>query len=260
MRRFSIMLAGALLTIGASTAAAQAQSPAGVPPEPGRFNVFVNGGFQIASQDVTRSTAFPLYEEQAQIDFAQSDIGGGAFWEIGGTYRVRGDLGAGLSYSFLSSSGNATVNGSIPHPLLFDSFRQLTASADDLEHKERVVNLFATWHMPLTERIDVTFSAGPSFFNISQEFIRSISFSETSPFNEITLDSVELAAMKQNGVGFNVGADATYHAMRFMGADLGVGAMIRYTRGTADFDVSDTESFSVTAGGFQLGGGIRVRF
>jgi hypothetical protein len=260
MRRFSMVLSAALITIGASSAAAQTQGPAGVPPAPGRFTVFVNGGFQISGQDINRTTTFDLYEEQARLDIVQDDIGGGGFFEVGGSWRFLDRIGAGLSYSFLGSSGDSTVEGSLPHPLVFDQFRTLSASADGLDHKERVVHLFATWHMPVTEKIDVTFSAGPSFFNISQELIRSVSFSETPPFSSVTVDAVEIASLKQNGVGFNLGADAIYGVTQFMGYDLGVGATARYTRGSADFDVTDGQSVSVKAGGFQMGFGVRVRF
>jgi hypothetical protein len=260
MRRFSMVLSAALITIGASSASAQTQGPAGVPPAPGRFTVFVNGGFQISGQDINRTTTFDLYEEQARLDIVQDNIGGGGFFEIGGTWRVRDRIGAGLSYSFLGSSGDSTVEGSIPHPLVFDQFRPLSASADALDHKERVVHLFATWHMPVTDKIDATFFAGPSFFNISQELIRSVTFSETPPFSAVTLDNVELVSLKQNGVGFNVGADATYGAMQVMGVDLGVGGMIRYTLGSADFKVTDDQTVSVKGGGFQIGFGLRARF
>ena len=265
MRRLSMMLAAAL-TIGASSASAQSQTPAGVPPAPGRFTVFLNGGIQAASQDVRRSTTFDLYEEQAQIEIVQNDIEGGGFVEIGGSYRFKElfgyseRLGAGLSYMFVSSSAGGAVNGSIPNPDVFDAFRPLTATADGLDHKEQVIHLFATWFMPMTEKLDVTFSVGPSFFNISQDFIRSVTFSETPPFDAVTVDSVELVNMKQNGIGFNIGADASYYVTRVSGFDVAVGASARYARGSADFDVTDNESVSVKGGGFQMAAGLRVRF
>jgi hypothetical protein len=260
MRRFPMMLATALMTIGASSAAAQTQTPAGVQPLAGRATVFLNVGLQIGSQDVTRSSTFSIYEEDARLDISQNDIEGGGFFEIGGSYRFMDRIGAGLSYLGVDSKADGTVEGSIPHPLVFDQFRQLSGSASDLRHKESAVHLFATYLMPMTEKIDVTFSAGPSFFNISQDFIRTVTFSETPPFTSVTLDSVETARLKQNGVGFNIGADATYGLTRFMGFDVGAGAMIRYTRGSADFELNEGDEVSVKGGGFQFGAGLRVRF
>ena len=259
MRRFSIVLA-ALVCVGAGEAAAQSQTPAGVPPAPGRFTLFLNGAVQSSSQEIARSTQFDLYEEQASIEITQNDIKGGGTIDVGGSVRLMRNLGVGIAYTAVKSSGDGAIAGSIPHPLLFDTFRTLSATESDLEHKEQGVHVFATWRVPVTEKFDVTLSAGPSFFNISQDFIRGIQISETTPFTTVTLDSVELLTLKQNGVGFNAGIDAAYAIARAFGTQLGVGVTARYARGGADFAVTDSETVAIKAGGFQVGGGIRVRF
>lgn len=260
MRRLPMVMATGLILIGATTAMAQTQTPAGVPPAAGRFTIFLNGGAQSATQDISRSSTFTLYEEQAQIDIAQNDIKAGGFLEVGGSFRFWKGFGAGASYTSVKSKGDGTITGSIPHPLLFDQFRSVNSSASDLKHKEQAVHVFALLNIPLTEKLDVTVSAGPSFFNISQDFVRNVTISETPPFTSVTLDSVDLVTIKQNGTGFNVGADATYLIARVMWFDLGVGAMARYTRGEANFEVTDGESVKIKGGGFQFGGGVRVRF
>ncbi|HEY0875269.1 MAG TPA: hypothetical protein VGD94_17475 [Vicinamibacterales bacterium] len=260
MRRFSTVLAAALVSIGATGAAAQTQTPAGVPPADGRITVFLNGGFQVNSQDIGRTSTFDLYDEQARIDFVQDDVEGGGFFEIGGAYRFGERLGAGLSFMRVTSDGGSVANGSIPHPLVFDQFRSFSVSADGLDHKENIVHLFATWLMPVTEQLDVTFSAGPSFFNISQGFIRTVSFTETPPFTNVNVDRIEIDSRDETAVGFNFGADASYSVGRFGNADLGVGANVRYSWGKADFDIAAGDELSVKGGGFQIGGGVRVRF
>jgi hypothetical protein len=254
------MFAVALMTIGASTAAAQTQTPAGVPPAAGRFTVFVNGGFQAANQDVSRTATFDLYDEEARIDFVQDDVEGGGYFEIGGSYRFGERLGAGLSYMHVTSTSGSTANGSIPHPLLFDTFRTFSVSADGLEHKENIVHLFATWLMPLTEKVEVTLSAGPSIFNLSQGLIRTVSFTDAPPFTTVNVDRIEIENHDGTAVGFNLGADATYAVTRVGNMDLGVGANIRYAWGKTDLDVAAGDSVSVKGGGFQIGGGVRVRF
>lgn len=260
MRRFSTVFAAALLTIGASGAAAQTQTPAGVPPAAGRITVFLNAGFQIASQDVSRTSTFDLYDEQARIDFAQDDVEGGGFFEIGGAYRFGERLGAGLSFMRVTSDGGSTANGSIPHPLVFDQFRPFSVSADGLEHKENILHLFATWSMPVTEKFDVTFSAGPSIFNITQGFIRTVSFTEAPPFTSVNVDRIEIESRDESALGFNIGADGIYSVGRFGDAELGVGGNVRYSWGKADFDIAAGDELSVKGGGFQIGGGVRVRF
>jgi hypothetical protein len=260
MRRFSTLSAAALLTIGASTAAAQTQTPAGVPPAAGRFTVFLNAGFQPASQDVGRTAVFDLYDEEARIEFGQDDVEGGGYFEIGGAYRFGERLGAGLSYMRVTSDGSSVANGSIPHPLEFDLFRTFSVSASGLEHKENIVHLFATWLMPLTEEVEMTFSAGPSIFNLSQEFIRTVSFTDVPPFTTVNVDRIEIDTFDETALGFNLGADAMYAVGRFADMDLAVGANLRYSWGKADFDIAEGDSPSVKGGGFQFGGGLRVRF
>lgn len=255
MRRFVIVSAAALFVAAATNVNAQT-APAGVPAESGRFTVSLNGGFQISKQDFTRNTSFTLYDEQATIDIAQTDIEGGGLLDAGASYRFGRNLGVGASYSFLRSVGDGAVTGSIPHPLLFDTFRTVSHTATDLEHKEQGIHVYATWLMPFTDKVDFTFSAGPSFFNISQDFIRGITISEAPPFTSVTIDEVQLVSLKQNGIGFNVGADASYRVTRM----IGVGVLARYTRGSAEFTLNEGDVADVKAGGFQIAGGVRVRF
>jgi opacity protein-like surface antigen len=254
MFRSSFMLAAMCVVAGTTQAAAQQQA-AGVPPAPGRLTISGNIGFQAGDHDITRSTVFPLYDEEGTIDITQTGIGGGGFFDFGANYRVRNQLGVGLAYTFNSSEGDGTVSGQIPHPLFFDTFRTLTASAQGLEHKEHGVHLQASWHIPFTDALDFTVSAGPSFFNISQDFIRRVTFSETPPFDTVTVDEVELLSLRNNTVGFNIGVDASYTITPM----IGVGVLARYTRAETDFDLNDNDTASVKAGGFQIGAGVRVR-
>jgi hypothetical protein len=255
MFRSSIALAGALSLLAATHAAAQS-TPAGVPPANGRITVSLNGGFQIGKQDFTRSANFTLYDEEAQIEIAQTDIEGGGLFDIGARYHWRDQWGAGASYTFLRSTGNGSVTGSIPHPLVFDQFRSVTHSESDLEHKESGFHLYATYHIPYTDKVDFTVMAGPSFYNISQDFIRGITISETPPFTEVTIDEVQKVSLKQNAVGINFGVDGTYEITRMIGA----GVLARYTWAGAEFELGEGNTAKVNAGGFQLAGGVRVRF
>ena len=57
----------------------------------------------------------------------------------------------------------------------------------------------------------------------------------------------------QSGTGFglNLSADTTY----MLSSQLGVGVLLRYTWASVGLDSDD-----MTAGGFQIGGGVRYRF
>jgi hypothetical protein len=222
----------------------------------GKAFVSVNFGIQVGDNDLDRTSTFDLYDETATVDIQQT-INNGAFFDVSAAYKVRGNLGVGLAYDFVSNSGDGSVSGSLPHPQFFDQPRTFTASADDLGHSEHAFHFQAVWFVPFTDKVDFAISGGPSVFNAKQELIRGVTFSEVPPnFTSVTIDSVEVVALRDTGWGFNLGADMTYA----LTPSIGVGALVRYSYGTVGFDVSDTETTDVTVGGFQIGGGVRFKF
>jgi opacity protein-like surface antigen len=253
MRKSVLLIAvAAIVSLAAwpSTALAQ-QGPLG-----GKVFVSVNFGIQVGDNSLDRTSTFDLYEETATVDISQT-INNGAFFDFSGAYKFRDNLGFGMAYDFVSNSGDGTVSGSLPHPELFDQPRTFTASADDLAHSENAFHFMAVWFVPFTDKVDFTISAGPSVFSVKQELIRGVTFSEIPPnFTSVTIDSVEVVELRDSAWGFNIGADMTYA----LTPSIGVGALIRYSHGTVEFNVSDTQTADVTAGGFQIGGGVRFKF
>jgi opacity protein-like surface antigen len=251
LRTSVLLLAGAIVFAGASEARAQLGRPLD-----GRLIFSVNGLLQPGSQDVDRTSTFTLYDEPAEIRSTQKVDGGGLF-EVGATYRVRNNLGVGVSYTSLSRTSDGEISGSLPHPLFFDAPRQFSAPVPGLRHKQQAVHLSAVYYMPFVENVDLAFSAGPSFFTVSQGFARGVSFSENFPdFNTVTIDAIDTATLEESAVGFHLGADGLYAFTE----NIGAGLQLRYTRATANFDISDGQSAEVTAGGFQIGVGLRLRF
>ena len=221
-----------------------------------RCYVSVNFGIQVGDNNLERSSTFDLYDETAEVNINQT-INNGAFFEVGGAYKVRPNLGVGLTYGFVTNKGEGTVSGSLPHPQFFDQPRTFSASADDLAHTEQAVHFQAIWFVPFTDKVDFAFSAGPSLFNVKQDLIRGVTFSENPPgFTSVTIDSVEVIQLRDSAWGFNIGGDVTYA----LTPSIGVGGLIRYSHGTVEFNVSDTQTADVTAGGLQIGAGVRFKF
>ena len=227
-------------------------------PLGGKVFVSVNFGIQVGDNNLERTSTFDLYDETAEVNINQT-INNGAFFEFSAAPTSSATISAvGLTYGFVSNSGDGTVSGSLPHPEFFDQPRTFTASADDLAHSENAVPF--SWpsgscHSPI--RSTSRFSGGPSVFNVKQELIRGVTFSEIPPnFTSVTIDSVEVVELRDSAWGFNIGADMTYA----LTPSIGVGALIRYSHGTVEFNVSDTQTADVTAGGFQIGGGVRFKF
>jgi len=248
MRKSVLLIAvAAVVSLAASPSTALAQQG----PLGGKVFVSVNFGIQVGDNSLERTSTFDLYDETATVDISQT-INNGAFFDFSGAYKLRayklrGDLGVGMAYDFVSNSGDGTVSGSLPHPELFDQPRTFTASADDLAHSENAFHFQAVWFVPFTDKVDFTISGGPSIFSVKQELIRGVTFSEIPPnFTSVTIDSVEVIELRDSAWGFNIGADMTYA----LTPSIGVGALIRYSHGTVEFNVSDTQTADVTAGGF----------
>jgi Outer membrane protein beta-barrel domain len=250
----------ALVSVVALPAKSRAQMLPQLPQLPqyfdGKLLVNFNLGIQVGDNDLSRQSTFDLYDETATVDISQT-INNGFFFEIGGAYKYRPNYGFGLVYGYLSNSGDARVNGSLPHPQLFDQPRSFSVDVDDIPHSEHSWHFQAVYFMPFTEKVDFMFSGGPSIFSVNQGLVRGVSFSETGPpFTSVTIDSVDVPKLGDTGWGFNLGADMTYA----VSPTIGVGALIRYTHGGVEFNLSDSQTAEVTAGGFQLGAGVRLKF
>ena len=210
--------------------------------------VTVNGGVQVGSHDLTANQTFTLYDETASVT-ASSKVKSGGLFDIGGAYRVWHNVAVGVVYSFTSSDSSAAIAGSIPDPIRFDAPRSVTANASGLKHKENALHLDATWMMPVTDKIDVGFSGGPSIFFVKQDVVSSLPITEPGPAG----GAPGVPGDRATAGGVNHGVDVTNQLTR----KRGVGGIARYTWGSATFAGTDD---SLTLGGLQIGGGLRMRF
>jgi hypothetical protein len=259
MRKSVALLVGVLAAAVPSGAAAQQQQQQRQILD-GKLAITVSVGIQPGSQNADRTETFPLYGEEARIDIAQ-DIDGGAFFDIGASYKVGTSIGVGFAYSRFSSGSDAALGAQIPHPSVTNRFRSFTASVSGLDHTESAVHLNGIWFVPFTDKIDFSFAIGPSFFSVTQGFPRSITASdiaarEVAPFNSLTIDRVDAVTLKESGAGFNLGADASYAFTPLLSGVV----MLRYSRASVDFTLGNGQTASVDVGNAQIGAGVRVRF
>jgi hypothetical protein len=210
--------------------------------------VNVSGGFQGGSGTLATATTFDLYDEQGTVASTQ-DVSGGGLFDVSAGYKVWRNLAVGLGFSHSGSTSDAAITASVPSPLVFDQLRNVSASASGLKHSENTIHLMGTWMVPVTDKIDVGLSAGPSIFHVKQQLPSAVTVSEPGP----TVSSVSVNDATKTTVGINLGVDVTYLVTKRMG----VGGLARYTWGSADLDGT---SDSLTVGGFQIGGGLRLRF
>ncbi len=205
---------------------------------------FLNG----SSKDLGTAFSFPLYREEARVTTTQTVDADGVF-DVSGGVRVWKNLAIGLGISRLSGDGDVTFKGTIPDPLVFDRQRDVTATVAGAEHSQTAIHLDGTWMMPVTDKIDVAFSFGPTFFNVSQDLPTGATVAEPGP----TFASTTISKQDETAVGVNFGVDVTY----LLTKRLGVGGAMRFSRATAELEGA---SDKLTLGGFFIGAGARIRF
>jgi hypothetical protein len=239
------------LTVLTSQAFAQAL------PWEDRAYVNVNYGMQVRSTSlVTANGTFDLYGESGKLTTAHEIDTQAPVIDVGGGVRVFGNFGVGLTYSRLSTKGSAAVIAEVPSPIYYDQPRTATSTATGLEHVEEGFHFQAVWMLPLTERLDVAFSVGPSLFKLSQGVITAPKIEEVGPpYTAVTM-TTSTATVSDSQIGFNIGADLTY---RFAN-NFGIGAMVRYAAATVGLAPESGSAMDVKVGGFQFGGGLRLRF
>ena len=213
--------------------------------------VTFNVGAQVGSDDLNTSSTFTLYEETGTVTSSQR-VKSGAFFEIGGAYRVWGrNLLAGVSFTHMGSDSNVALTASIPDPVFFDRPRNVSASQSGAKHSENVIHLDVIWMMPVANKLDVGVFAGPSIFMVKQDPIGALTASNvTEPGPTV---NAPLASVKKTTAGINIGVDLQY----VVRPNIAVGGLLRYTWGSADIDGADD---SLGVGGFQIGVGARYRF
>ena len=214
---------------------------------------FVNAsiGVQGGSRSLATSTEFTIYDETGSLTTTQ-DVGGGAFFDVSGGYKVWRNLAVGIGFSRVGSEADVAVQASVPDPGVFDRPRAATANVSGSQYSELAIHLSGTWMMPVTDKVDVGFAFGPTIFLVSQDMPTALTpdnISEPGP----TIQQIGLTSVDNTTVGVHFGLDATY----LVTPRIGVGVLVRYSVGSADL-AGATDG--LTVGGFQIGGGLRLRF
>jgi hypothetical protein len=235
-----LLMTGLMLS---TAIAASAQTP----PPSKRIFADVNFGVQPSSRTFS-TEALPVVYNEVAIIRSNQGVDGSSMLDVVGGYNVWRDLSVALGLTTTFPVKNeAQVTGGIPHPLFYDSRVESTRTIEDLEHREQSVHLSAMWTSPVTDKIDASGFAGPSYIKVFQDLVTSV----TVPPGTQTFTP---ASDRQTATvwGFHFGGDFTY----LITPRIGVGAMGRFVAAKADLpSVPD-----LSVGGFQFGGGLRVRF
>ena len=208
----------------------------------------VSFGVQAPSHELTTVTTFEIYGETATQSTTQ-DVGGGAFFEIGGGYKVWKNLAAGIGLTFVGSTADLVVNARCPIRCSSIACGRSVPRSPARSTGKPQIHLTGTWMMPVTEEFDVAFQFGPTIFLVSQDLPGTLELAEPGP----TVTSAALVKDDHTTVGVHFGVDATYLVTPRFGA----GVLVRYSIGSVDITGADD---GLKLGGFNIGAGLRVRF
>lgn len=197
------------------------------------------------------------FDENAETATADvrypSKLGIGA--DAGAGIRLWKQLGVGIAVSFVSNSGSADIDASIPHPFVFGQPRAISGTQDSVARTETGAHLQLLYFVPTGGRLRAVLSAGPSYVSLQQEVVTDVAYSDAYPYDTATFSRATTKDSKASAAGFNVGADILWMFSRHVG----LGGLVRFSRAQVDLDVNG-RTLSVDAGGVQAGGGLRIGF
>ena len=119
-----------------------------------------------------------------------------------------------------------------------------------MKHSQSQIHLSVYWLQPVTDKIDVSAYAGPTFFSVKQDL--PTGFTVAQGTNNIA--TVTQTQVKESAVGLHAGVDVRYLIIK----NAGVGLFLRYAQGRVDTEL--VEGGRIEVGGFPYGVGARVRF
>jgi hypothetical protein len=226
----------------------------------GRGHVSVNAGQQVTTATFRDAAGFTTNLETGTFS-ADYGVSKGPAFDGGVTVRLWKNVGVGVAVSVFSKKDAGTFGLSVPHPLFFSRPRRASGEVSDLERRETAAHVHVAYMAPVTDRLRVLVSAGPTVFLVDQDFINGVGYSEAYPYDELVTPQARVSGDSKTKVGYNVGADVTY----LIGRRWGVGGLVRFSRaklsiGVRGQDVLGDRTVPVEAGGLQVAGGVRFGF
>lgn len=262
----SITVAASLFLFAASSSA-QTGSAIGAPPTFERGWIDVNIGVAVAAEDTfsMKADGF-LFDEPANFGAAYS-LPRGAEFDFGGGFMFNPVVGVGVSFTGTAHEDLAVLSAHIPHPIIANVYADDTAQTDQvLQRIESGVNVQAMIVAAQTPRFRFRVFGGPTYFRVQQDAVTDIRYDQAFlfllPVNAIEITEFDHRRIEGTGWGFHGGADASFFFTRVVG----VGGIARFSHGSVDLEntldtaIGGDSVVNVKAGGFQVGGGLRLKF
>jgi hypothetical protein len=218
----------------------------------------INFGFESGEASLASGGTTPVYGQSASTR-SEVTFGSGPIVDATVGARVRGNIGVSVTYTRQHVTADATLSGTVPHPLLFNQARTFSRALESFARTETAVHVSVGYMWTVNDKLDLYVYGGPSSYRLSQDTVGDIRVSEVgAPFTSLEVSPV-IATSKKSATGFHVGVDGTYLLMDVGRTSLGLGGFARYTSATATVSMAGG-SVDTTVGGPQAGVGLRIRF
>lgn len=218
----------------------------------------INFGYETGESSFNTSGTSKVYGENATVT-NEGMFGAGPILDATVGARVLGNIGVSVTYARQRATGDNTVSGSIPHPLVFNRARTFSQTQTDFTRTETGLHLSVGYMVPLSDKLGAYVYGGPTSFRLNQDTVSAVAIAEIgAPFTSITVTPT-VAVAKKSVTGYHAGIDATYRLIETGGLSVGLGGFFRYTSATATVTVAGA-SIETTLGGPQFGAGLRFRF
>jgi len=240
------------ICLGAIASAGEARAQTRTWPE--RTWISISGGAQPAVEPLADAFEVPLYAEVERVTVGYPGKAGSLIAASGG-YRVWKQLTLGLGFTRASGRSPASVSAQLPHPFFDNRFREVEGTTST-QRGENAVHLLIGWLVPVSNRIRVIVTTGPSTIGVEQTAVTAVQFSESYPYDAAEFTGATTKRASSRAAGFNAGADLTWMFSRRIGA----GGLVQFTRARARIDAGGGRTIGVDAGGVQIGAGVRIIF
>ena len=219
-----------------------------------KFRLLVNVNYNATSRTFNERSTFTVFLEEGSTSRSY-DGGTGLGFEFGGIYSITPAFGVLGSFEFLSAEHDASFDVVAPHPLFFNQPRTVSDERAALDYSEQALNLDAVYTLS-SGSFTVDVFGGVTFFFTETELIDAVTTSSDYPFDDIQITSTGTVKLKENPIGFNVGGAFTYRITPLFG----VSFQAKFSRAALDLKREAGEPIGIDAGGFRIGGGIRLAF
>jgi hypothetical protein len=187
----------------------------------------------------------------------------GASFDFGGGFMFTPEIGVGVSFAGTAHQSPTELHIRVPHPFAADAHATDTEETEDaLQRVEGSVNIQLVGAATIGERTRVRVFAGPTYFRVQQDLVSDIRYTQAfgvfTRANQVEITTYDVEEkVESTGWGYHVGGDISF----FFNRVIGIGAFVRFSRGTVDIEEPITgDELELRTGGVQTGGGLRLKF